>query len=319
MTTTRKELFTTVDTRCWQAGSAALVLSLERDRPTITSDVLEALERAVLAAERGFATLVVTATSEHFGFGAHLNVEFAAAALGDVTPLEAALERYQRVMLRLRHATVPTIAAVRGVAVSGACELLMHVTRVVAHSNSYIGLAEASVGVIPGGGGLKEFALRAARAEDPAALLEQGFVTVCAATIARSALQAQQLGYLTPLDHIDAQEPLAEAIELGCALHAAGHVPPPRDPEFRGTGDELLTKLRAGQAQLLAEGALTRHQLEINVRIAEVLCGTAPAGSLRTEAELLALEREHFLVLIQTPPSQARLAHYRSTGTLLKN
>ena len=312
------EVFTTADTRCWQSG-AALILSLVHERPRITRDVLDALERAILTAEHGFATLVVAASNEHFGFGANLDQCFAAAATGNVAPLDAALDHYQRIMLRARQATVPVIAAVRGVAVSGACELLMHVTRVVAHSKSYIGLAEASMGVVPGGGGLKELALRAGQSEDPAALLERSFATVCAAKIARSAMEAQTLGFLTCLDHVDAKEPLAEAIELGLALHAAGHVPPAVPPAFRGAGHELLNELRATQTRLRTEGALTSHQCEVNLHIAEILCGAGPAGVMRTEAELLALERQHFLALAVMPPTQARIAHFLSTGTVLKN
>jgi 3-hydroxyacyl-CoA dehydrogenase len=314
--TAETELFKTADTRCWHAVPTALVLSLEQSRPAISSDVLDALDRAIIEAERGFATLVITSAGEHFGFGANLDPALAAAEAGDAQLLSVQLDRYQQVMLRLRHAAVPTIAAVRGVAVSGACELLMHVTRVVAHPKSRIGLAESSMGVVPSGGGLKEFALRAARAADSRAQIEHAFATVAASIIAT---QARELGYLAAEDRVNAADPLAEAIELGLGLHAAGHVPPPPHPTFPGAGRELLEEWRAAQARLLADGALLPHQFEVNVRLAHVLCGEVPAGALRSEAELLALERQHFVILAPMPLSVARRVHYRNTRTLLQN
>src|SRR5262245_3346119 len=152
MTATDGTVFVTADTRCWGRDDGALILSVERTPPAITTDVLDALARAVTEAERGFATLVIASSNAHFAFGANLDGALDAAADGRPEVLDAALEAYQRTMLRLRHASVPTVAAVRGVAISGGCEVLMHCTRVVAHAESRIGLAEPSVGVVPGGG-----------------------------------------------------------------------------------------------------------------------------------------------------------------------
>src|SRR5262245_29231816 len=120
MAGTGRFVFTTADTRCWHRDGGALILSVERVPPAITPDVLDAMVRAVTEAERGFATLVITSSSAHFAFGANLD----AAAHGRPDVLDAAHETYQRVMLRLRHAGVPTVAAVRGVAISGGCEVL---------------------------------------------------------------------------------------------------------------------------------------------------------------------------------------------------
>lgn len=118
---------------------------------------------------------------------------------------------------------------------------------------------------------------------------------------------------------MNAVDPLAEAIELGLELHAAGHVAPPPHPKFPGAGRELFEQWRERQVKLRAEGALLPHQFEINVRLAQILCGEVPAGELRSEAELLALERQHFVVLAPMPLSQARRVHFRNTRTLLQN
>jgi 3-hydroxyacyl-CoA dehydrogenase len=144
-------VFTTDETRCTRDADGTHVLTFTASRPEISPDVLDALERALDLAEQAFAPLVVASESEHFAFGANLDRALAAAANGRPEVLDAALERYQRTMLRLRHASVPTVAAVRGLAVSGGCELLMHCTRVVEHPQSFVGLGETSIGLIGGG------------------------------------------------------------------------------------------------------------------------------------------------------------------------
>ncbi len=316
MTATSSEVFTTTDTQCWHDGDA-LVLTLARPRPTITRNVLDAFERAISEAERRFAPLVICSSDKHFAFGANLNDELNAAAAGRPQALDAALENYQRVMLRLRHALVPTVAAVRGVAISGGCEVLMHCTRVVAHPDSRIGLMEPLAGVVPSGGGLKEFAYRASLSADPSRQIVQAFTTICAVTAA-NAEEAQRLGLLTARDQVNAADPLAEAIALGRKLRDAGHIAPAANPSFRTVGSETLQILRAAQATMLGHGKLTAHQFEVNMRIAQVLCGGEQAG-MHTEVELFALERQHFLALAQMPLTQARIEHLRSTGKPLLN
>jgi 3-hydroxyacyl-CoA dehydrogenase len=313
-----RDVFATTDTRCQRRDNGALVLTLEQPRPSITSDVLDAFERAVDMAEHDAAALVIASAGETFAFGADLGDALAAAMAGRPDVLDRALDRYQRVMLRLRHAKVPTVAAVRGVAVSGGCEVLMHCTRVVAHAGSRIGLFEPSVGVVPGGGGLKEFARRAADAQDSGLAVARAFKRVAASTIAAAA-DAQRFGFLTELDHVDAMNPLEEAVELGLALHAAGHTPPPPNPTFTVVGRHTEERLCESQRALHRDGKIGAHQLEINTRIANVLCGGDAPGATRTEADLLALERKHFLVLAQMKQTQDRLLHMRDTGRPLAN
>jgi 3-hydroxyacyl-CoA dehydrogenase len=310
-------IFATADTRCRPQGDA-LILSLEQPRPTITADVLAAVERAIDAAERDHTTLVICSATDNFAFGATLAAEFEAALDGRPDVLDAALMNYQRVMLRLRYAAVPTVAAVRGTAISGGCELLMHCTAVAAHASSRIGLMEPLVGIVPGGGGLKEFALRASRAPDPERYIINAFEALTAFTRA-TPQEALRYGYLTPQDHLDAIDPLAAAIELGRRLHAAGHKLPPANPSFRCVGSKTLAALRAAQAALLDGGKLTAHQFEVNIRMAQILCGGDTADPVCTEAQLFALERQYLIELLLTPLTQARLDHLRRTGKPLAN
>ncbi len=160
---------------------------------------------------------------------------------------------------------------------------------------------------------------RTAESPDPDQAIRQAFAVIARSTVSTTAQEAQQLGFLQPRDQLEtALEPLAEAIQVGLALHASDHVPPPLNPAFRVSGDAVRRQLRAEQAELLDKGTITAHQFEINMRVAEVLCG-GEAASVRTEAELLALERLHFVALAQMPLTQARQAHVRSTGKVLVN
>jgi 3-hydroxyacyl-CoA dehydrogenase len=311
------DIFRTVETRCRARTDATLLLTLEGARPRISVDVLLGIERAVENAERTSMPLVIASASKHFAFGADLDDALAEAASGRTELLNDALRNYQRVMLRVRYASVPVVAAVTGVAVSGGCELLMHCARVVAHTDSSIGLFEAAAGVVPSGGGLKEFARRAAESDDPPGQLRTALATICAPTVAKAA-DASRFGFLTARDMIVDAAPIDVAARTARELHSK-FTPPTQNSAIRVAGRELFAQLREAQRARFDRQEITAHQLEINTRIAEILCGgDVPAGT-RTESDLLALERVHFLVLARSPLSQARVAHLRATGKPLVN
>jgi 3-hydroxyacyl-CoA dehydrogenase len=127
------------------------------------------------------------------------------------------------------------------------------------------------------------------------------------------------LGFLTAADVVAPVDPLGPAIALAIALRAQGHVPPPRDPTFTVAGDKVCEQLLARESQRLSARQITPHQLEVNRRVATVLCGGEEPGEVRSEADLFALERRHFIALLQTAATQARIGHVRSTGKLLVN
>jgi 3-hydroxyacyl-CoA dehydrogenase len=305
--------FETSGIRCWHDGEGALIVSLDGERPTISRAVLDAYHRAIALAESRFETLIIGEGQKDFAFGADLGDELGAAITGDTAPLDGLLHYYQQTMLALRHARVPTIAVSRGVAVSGGCEVLMHCTRVVAAPKSAIGLAEASIGVMPAGGGVKEMARRSAgRIKD----LELAFAVLSGARIAY-ARDAQQFDLLTEHDVVsDNDDLLTVAKQLGRALLKAGHTAPPRNPMIRVAGSDACERLIASQA---TDETITPHQRRVNADIARVLCGGDGAVREVTEQHLLDLERRHFLELVQTPLTQARFSHLRNTGRALKN
>jgi 3-hydroxyacyl-CoA dehydrogenase len=305
--------------RCWHESSDALIVTLIAARPTISPAVLDGFERAIALAESDFQMLVIE-SQQNFAYGADLDAAFDAVAAGRPDVLDRALDRYQRTMLALRHAAIPTIAVTRGVAISGGCEVLMHCTRVVAAPTSPIGLVETSVGVLPGGGGVKEMARRAMLSTDGGDLypaLERAFKVLAAAQIVR-ARDAKALNLLTENDVVDDGDLLAIAKELGRSLQRDGYRPPPRNPTIRvGGADALERLLESGRGD--GGSGLTAHQLRINAHVAEVLCGGGGPARDVSEQTLLDLERSHFIALAQTHETQARLEHLRATGTVLRN
>ncbi|HEY6598362.1 MAG TPA: enoyl-CoA hydratase/isomerase family protein [Pseudomonadales bacterium] len=295
------------------------MVTLIAPRPTITTVVLDALERALALAESAFQMLVIEGQKD-FAFGADLDDAFTAAAAGRPDVLDHALARYQRTMLALRHAAVPTIAVTRGVAISGGCEVLMHCTRVVVAPTAPIGLVEPSVGVLPGGGGVKEMARRAMLSADGGDLyphLRRAFEALAGAQVVQ-ARDAKALNLLSADDVVVDGDLLAAAKELGRSLQRGGYQPPPRNPTIRVGGGAAIERLLA-KPRPEGRTGLTPHQLRIDTHIAEVLCGGRGPARDVSEQTLLDLERSHFLVLVQTPETQARLAHLRATGTVLRN
>jgi 3-hydroxyacyl-CoA dehydrogenase len=320
--TLRTTTFESADVHCWHTGDGALCVTMTAERPSITADVLVGFERALALAESEFQMLIIGAEQKDFGYGADLGDSVTAAAAGNVSPLDRVLDHYQQTMLALRHARVPTIAVTRGVAISGACEVLMHCARVVAAPKSPIGLVETSIGVLPGGGGVKEMAWRAAARANRGNLtpaLERAFDVLAAARIVY-ARGAAAVDLLTAQDVVsDAADLVAVAKDVGQSLQRAGYRPPPRHPTIRIAGADGLAHLRTRQQDAMNTGALTAHQLRVNDHLAQVLCGGEVPCREVTEATLLDLERHHFVTLAQMPDTQARLAHLRATGTVLRN
>jgi 3-hydroxyacyl-CoA dehydrogenase len=313
-------LFESAEVRLGHRDGRVAVLEFLHPRPRIGPAILEGLNRGIDIAEAGFLALVVYAPQGHFAYGADLDDGFAAAERGDLRLLEAAIARFQQTKLRVRYARVPVIAAVRGAAISGGCELLMHCARVVAHRESFIGLREALVGVLPGGGGIKEMARKAsAESGDFESAVSRHFITVAAGRAGNPAT-AKELGYLRR-DDVDSEDAdlLGLAVAHAISLSSSGYQPPGRNPLIRSAGGPTFRSLAKIQEERAGQGKLTAHQCEINLHIAEVICGGKGEPGLLDEAAFLALEREHFLALVQLPKTQERLRHLRETGEVLRN
>jgi 3-hydroxyacyl-CoA dehydrogenase len=233
--------------------------------------------------------------------------------------------------MRLKYSLVPTVAAVRGMALGGSCEFIMHCTRAVAAFESYIGLVEVGVGLLPAGGGSKELALRAAdevkRGQNGSQIDQFPFVrtyfqNVAMAKVSRSALDAKDLGYLRPADVIvmNPYELLHVAKGQARALGDAGYRPPLPAREIPVVGRTGIATLEMLLVNMREGGFISPYDFEIGLKVAHVLCGgEVDAGELVDERWLLELERREFMNLLQNAKTQARIAHTLTTGKPLRN
>jgi 3-hydroxyacyl-CoA dehydrogenase len=306
-------------------------VSFRTKQHTISEAVLDGLLESIEHAERACAGLVIWQPREPFSLGADLAAIAPAIETRAWSGIEATIAKFQQAGQRLRYAHVPTVAAVRGMALGGACEFLLHCDRTVAALESYIGLVETGVGLLPAGGGSKELAVRAAADVRRGAsggqldlfpFLRTYFLNAAKATVSKSAHEARELGYLQAADPIvmHANELLHVALGTARSLADAAYRPPlpPRDVPVAGrTGVATLTMLLVN---LREGGFITPYDFEVGVRLARVMCGgDVDAGSTVDEAWLLALERREFMALLHDERTQARIAHTLATGKPLRN
>jgi 3-hydroxyacyl-CoA dehydrogenase len=244
---------------------------------------------------------------------------------GKLAEVEKLVEQFQDTTQALKYSMVPTVAAVDGLALGGGCEFIMHSDRAVATLESYIGLVEAGVGLLPAGGGCKEFAMRAAadaKGGDMSPFLQKYFKAVAMAEVARSAEHAREIGYLRATDRIVMNR--FELLEIAKAelraLAAAGYRPPLRQVAIPVAGRSAIATIRAFMENLLAGGHISEHDYLIGHKVAIVMCGgEVEGGSLVDEQWFLDLERKHFMELIATEKTQARIEHTLKTGKPLRN
>jgi 3-hydroxyacyl-CoA dehydrogenase len=233
----------------------------------------------------------------------------------------------QRLMLRLRYAQVPVVAAIRGMALGGGCEMLVHCAKRVAHMESYIGLVEVGVGLIPGAGGLTYIARRAAEnaqastGADLLPFLSEGFKAAAMATVGTSALESRKIGYLLDSDVIvpHKDELLYVAVREAKALNASGYRPPLKRL-FPVAGRSAMATILGSLVNMRDGGYISEYDFHIAGRIAKVLTGgDVEAGTLVSEEYLMKLEREAFCGLIVQTKTQERILAMLSTGKPLRN
>jgi 3-hydroxyacyl-CoA dehydrogenase len=317
--------------RMWHLGDDVAIGSFRTKRHTVSDGVLDGLQRACDEAEKGFAGLVIWQSAEPFSLGADLSGIAPMAAAGKFDLIESVVKKFQQTSLRLRSCLVPTVAGVRGMALGGSCEFILHCDRTVAAMESYIGLVEAGVGLLPGGAGCKELALRAhlesrrgaaGSQVDMLPILRAYFQQVATAAVSRSALDAKELGYLRPADVVVAHsyEVLHVAKAQARALAEAGYRPPLPARNIAVAGRTGIATLQTMLVNMRDGGFVSAHDYAIGLAIARVMCGgEVDAGSMVDEAWLIELERAEFMQLLRSEKTQARIAHTLTTGKPLRN
>src|SRR5690606_1863667 len=312
--------------RMWHDGDGIAVLGFKTKMNTVSDGVLAGIQKAVDIAERDFRGLVLWQAKEPFSAGADLRGALASLQAGRLDQFEAMVKSFQATSQRIKYALVPVVAAVRGMALGGGCEFQMHAARTVMALESYIGLVEAGVGLLPAGGGLKEIAVRASAAAGPGgdvfAALKPYFEAVAMAKVSGSALEARELKLAREGDVVvfNAYELLHVAKAQARALAESGYRPPLPVRRVQVAGDVGIATFRMMLENMLEGRFISEHDYEIGKRIATVLCGgEVDRGSLVDEDWLLALEREHFIALAQMPKTQERIMHTLKTGKPLRN
>ena len=313
--------------RVWTLDNEVLIASIKTKMHTIGGGVIEGLLQAYALAEKEYQGLVIWSPDEMFSAGADLQGMMPAFMMGGASAIEAAEAELQKTMLQLRYSNVPVISAIRGIALGGGCELAVYSSKRVAAMESYMGLVEVGVGLIPGAGGLTYIARRAAEnaasstGKDLVPFLTEGFTAAAMAKVGTSALDSRKLGYLLESDVVvpHKDELLFVAINEAKALFAQGYRAPHKR-QFPVAGRSAIATIKGSLVNMRDGGFISEHDFHIAGLIAEVVCGGyVDAGTLVTEEYLMALERKAFCSLLTHPKTQERIMGMMSTGKPVRN
>ena len=318
--------------RLWDQGDDVLIASFKTKMNTIGPDVLDGLVQAIELAEQKYAGLVIwqtgSLTGGPFSAGADLQAAMPLFMKGGAKAVEPFVKKFQDTAMRIKYAQVPVVAAVAGLALGGGCETLMHCAHRVAHLESYIGLVELGVGLVPAGGGLKEAALRASKAAETygysnlTEFVKPWFQNVAMANVAKSARDAQSIGYLLPTDTIvfNIHELLFVAKSQARALANAGYRAPLAAANITAAGPSVQATLQSMIVNMRDGGYISQYDGELATRVASILsAGGVEAGTLVDEAWLLKLERDNFIDALGKPKTQERIMGMLSTGKPVRN
>ncbi len=313
--------------RTWTLDGKILIASIKSKMHAISPDVMEGLVEAIDTAEREYDGLVIWSGDAPFSVGADLAATMPAFVVAGISAIESVEQELQNLMLRLRYAQVPVISAIHGMALGGGCELAVYSARRVAHMESYIGLVEVGVGLVPGAGGLTYIARRAAEnaaastGKDLLPFLTEGFTAAAMAKVGTSALESRKLGYLLESDIVvpHKDEVLFVALNEARAMAASGWRAPAKRL-FPVAGRSGIATIRGSLVNMRDGGFISDHDQHIATLIAEIVCGgDVDAGTLVSEEYLMALERKAFCALIQHPKTQERILGMLNTGKPLRN
>ena len=314
--------------RIWHMDDEVLVISLKTKMHVIGEGVINGLKMAQAEAEKNFKGLVIwntdAADGGAFSAGADLQSALPLFMQGGAKAMEPGIKLLQNTFMAMKYSNVPVVAAVAGLALGGGCEMALHASKRVASIESYIGLVEVGVGLIPAGGGLKEAAARAAgeaKGSDILHFLKTGFTNAAMANVSKSALEAKAMGYLKEDDVIvfNAYELLHVAKVEARAMFDAGYRPP-MPKQVAVTGRYGWATIRAQLVNMRDGGFISAHDYKLGDMIAEIVTGgDVDQGSLVNEQWFLDMECKAFLELLNNPKSQERIMGMMQTGKPVRN
>jgi len=314
--------------RIWHQNDGVLILSLKTKLHVIGPGVIAGLAQAIQEAEKNYQGLVIwsadAAEGGAFSAGADLQSMLPLFMSGGVKAIEPEVAKLQQAHQAMKYANVPIVAAVAGLALGGGCELMMHAAKRVASIESYIGLVEVGVGLIPAGGGLKEAAVRAAsdaKGNDLLQFLKNYFMNAATAAVSKSALEAMKMGYLGANDVIvlNPYELLHVAKVEARAMFERGYRPP-LPALVPVAGRYAMATIMAQLVNMRDGGFISAHDFKLASMIAEIVSGgNVEPGSMVNEQWLLDLERKAFMELLMHPKTQERIMGMMQTGKPVRN
>ena len=322
-----KEVFKNKGVVIEDLGDGILNVEFRSKMNTIDGDVLAGLNKGIDLAEKEFQGLVVGNQAANFSVGANIGMIFMMAVEQEYDELNMAVKMFQDTMMRMRYSSIPTVSAPHGMCLGGGCELSLHVDKVVAAAETYIGLVEFGVGVIPGGGGSKEMALRASdsfRKNDVELnVLQEYFLTIGMAKVSTSAYEAYDLGILQSgkdIVVVNKDRQIATAKAYAKMMAESGYTQPIRRTDVKVLGKQALGMFLVGTDSMEAAHYISEHDKKIADKLAYVMAGgDLSEASYVSEQYLLDLEREAFLSLCTERKTLERIQHMLKTGKPLRN
>ncbi|MBE7689596.1 3-hydroxyacyl-CoA dehydrogenase/enoyl-CoA hydratase family protein [Tenacibaculum piscium] len=322
-----KEVFKNSGVVIEDLGDGILNCEFQSKMNTIGGDVLAGLNKAIDLAEKDFQGLVVGNQGANFSVGANIGMIFMMAVEQEYDELNMAIKYFQDTMMRMRYSSIPTIAAPHGMSLGGGCELSLHADKVVAAAETYMGLVEFGVGVIPGGGGSKEMALRASdtfRTGDVQLnVLQEYFLTIGMAKVSTSAHEAFDLGLLQKgkdVVVVNRERQIAQAKKHAVLMAEAGYTQPVKREDVLVLGKQALGAFMVATDSMHASRFISEHDQKIANKLAYVMAGGDLSEPTRvSEQYLLNLEREAFLSLTTERKSLERIQQMLKTGKPLRN
>ncbi len=304
-----------------------LALQWNTKMNSIGGDVLAGINKAIELAEKNYKGLVIANEGPNFSAGANVGMIFMLAIEQEYDELDMAIRLFQNTMMRARYSSVPVVVAHHGLSLGGACELSLHSDKVCAAAETYVGLVELGVGLIPGGGGTKEFVLRASdemHMDEPETItLKNRFLTIATAKVATSAFEAYELGiYRKGLDEVvlNQSRRVSEAKRSVIEISDSGYVMPVQRKDIKVLGRSALGALYAGIHGMRTANYATEHDSFVAKKLAYVMCGgDLSEPSFVSEQYLLDLEREAFLSLCGEKKTLERIQSVLKSGKPVRN
>ena len=322
-----KKVWSNSGTVIHDLGDGILNLEFQSKMNTIGGDVLAGINKAIDLAEKEYNGLVIGNQAANFSVGANIGMIFMMAVEQEYDELNMAIKMFQDTMMRVRYSAIPVVVAPHGMTLGGGCEMTLHADRVVAAAESYIGLVEFGVGVIPGGGGSKEMALRASdlfhKNDVELNVLQEYFLAVAMAKVSTSAYEAFDTGILQKgkdIVVVNKDRQIAVAKQVALQMAEQGYTQPIRRKDVKVLGKQALGMFLVGTDQMVAGQYISEHDQKIANKLAYVMAGgDLSEPSMVSEQYLLDIEREAFLSLCTERKTLERIQYMLTKGKPLRN